>query len=304
MRTTTDFYYANLHTVDWDLDNDGLWGEVADDNLDINHDVVVSRLPFNDALEVKQIVQNFIDFQEKHGEQWQRTVILAHGYLSGTYDLAGDAERIDRDLLKPNEFSALKLYVNKDKTKSSHFDPKNVTALDDNSYMALLKPDGQGLALLSAHGMTNGMSSVYIDQNGAERSIGFGLWSSVRNHPLSGIFLLNGCNTAPTITANGYPTPETLDTELDKQGSSWSSLNKPVHGNIAKEYLRSGAVAVIASTVGSDSGSQVLEYELVRQLISNEKTIGDAFIDAKEEAGPKRDYQSFYLVGDPTIKLK
>lgn len=301
---TTDFYYANLHTKDWDLDKDDLWGEIKDDKLDIYHDVVVSRIPFNDAETVKQVMQQMIGFHKKKGEQWQRRVILAHGYLSENDDLAGYADKIDKNILIPNGFSSKKLYVNKGKTQSSYFDPKKVTALDDSSYMTSLKPEGQGLALLAAHGMTNGMSSIYVKSDGNRDSIGFGLWNSVINQRLSGIFLLNACNTAPMLTPNGYSTPETLDTELHKQGSLWSSVNKPVHRNIAKEYLRSGAVSVIASTVGSDSGSQVLEYELARQLIEEGQTIGNAFIRAKEKAGSARAYQSFYLVGDPTIRLK
>jgi len=301
---STDFYYANLHTADWDLDDDDLWGEIADDNLDIHHDVIVSRIPFNDAATIRLVARNMVDFDKERGAQWMRRVVLAHGFMNAEYDLAGYAETIDRDLLVPNGFSSDKLYVKKGKTKSAYFDTANATALSDAAYIGALSARGQGLALLAAHGATNGMVSKYVDQNGNVQSLPFGNWVSVKGHSMSGLFLLNGCNTAPTLTANGYSTPQTLDQELHSQGSLWSSLGKPVHGNIVKEYLKSGAVAVIASTVGSDAGSQVMEHEFAKRLVSDGDTVGEAFAKSKEKAGPKRDYQSFYLTGDPTLRLR
>lgn len=301
---STDFYYANLHTSDWDLDDDGLWGEITDDKLDIHHDVVVSRIPFNDAATIGLVARSMVDFDKERGAKWMRRVVLAHGFVDAEYDLAGYAETIDKDLLSPKGFVSDKLYVNKGKTKSAYFDAANATALSDAAYIGALSTKGQGLALLAAHGATNSMISMYVDQNDHEQSLRFGNWGSVKDHPMDGIFLLNGCNTAPTLTPNGYSTPQTLDQELHSQGSLWSSLGKPVHGNIVKEYLKSGAVAVIASTVGSDAGSQVMEHEFAKRLVSDGDTVGEAFAKSKEKAGPKRDYQSFYLTGDPTLRLR
>ncbi|MET0069739.1 MAG: C25 family cysteine peptidase [Candidatus Thiodiazotropha sp.] len=301
---STDFYYANLHTHDWDLDNDGLWGEFADDKLDINHDVVVSRIPFNDAATVSQVSKNFIAFDDARGESWQRRVVLAHGFLNASFDLAKDAEKIVSELLSPNGYSSHKLYVNKAGTKSEYFDSSGAEALSNASYLNALSPQGQGLSLLAAHGSTTGMSSVYLDDSDNQQWIVFGDWWSVQGKALDGIFFLNGCNTAPTLTSNGYPPMQEIEADLNAQGSSWSSIDKPTHGNIAKEYLKSGAVAVIASTVGSEAGSQKMEYELVKRLVVDEEPIGDAFFHAKEAVGPVRAYQTFYLVGDPTLSLR
>lgn len=305
---STDFYYANLHTQNWDRDNDGLWAEIKDDKLDIRHDIIVSRIPFNDPATVSKLMQQFIDFHKKSGEAWQRKVILAHGFLSKNHDLAGDAEKIDQNILQPHGFTSSKLYVdtktsNTGKTKSI-YSSTQTKALENGSYMGELKKEGQGLTLAAAHGSTTSMVSIYEKLDGTDADIIFGDWWSVQNHPLSGIFFLNGCNTAPTLTANGYPANDSLDSQLDKLGSRWSSINKPVHGNIAKEYLKSGAVAVIASTVGSDSGSQEFEYEFTKQLVANGHTIGYSFVKGKEKAGSSRAIQTFYLVGDPTIRLK
>ena len=305
---STDFYYANLHTKDWDLDNDGLWGEIIDDKLDIHSDIVLSRIPFNDAAIVKQVMQQMIDFSRKNGKQWQRRVILAHGFMSKKDDLAGYAEKIDQDILIPGGFTSVKLYVNTTKsnagkTKSSYFD-SNTIPLGNASYIRAIKLNGQGLVLAAAHGSIDSMVSIYEKIDGSQGKFSFGNLHSIRNRPLSGIFFLNGCNTAPTLTHKGYPATNSLDMQLHKQGSRWSSLNKPVYGNIGKEYLKSGAVAVIASTVGSDSGSQDFEYNFTKLLVSNPKTVGDAFMQSKELAGTNRAYRSFYLMGDPTIRLK
>jgi hypothetical protein len=305
---STDFYYANLHTQNWDLDKDDLWGEEKDDKLDIHHDIIVSRIPFNNQTVVSNLMQQFIDFHKKSGEVWQRKVILAHGFVNYTDDLAKYAEKIDKDILQPNGFSTTKLYVdtvasNRGKTKSA-FSSSHTEPLGNVSYMDKLKKEGQGLVLAAAHGTTASMQSIYQKIDGSKGEINFGLYGSVRNHSLSGIIFLNGCNTAPTLTQNGYPATNSLDSQLDKQGSKWSSIGKPVHGNIAKEYLKSGAVAVIASTVGSDSGSQDFEYEFAKQLITDGQTIGFSFAKGKETAGSRRAIQTFYLMGDPTITLK
>ena len=305
---STDFYYANLDTQDWDLDNDDLWGEINDDKLDIRNNIILSRIPFNDHAIVSKVMQQFIDFHEKSGEQWQRKVILAHGFMSKSDDLAGYAEKIDKNILQPNGFTSSKLYVdtktsNAGKTKSV-YSSAQTKPLGNGSYMGELTKEGQGLTLAAAHGTTTSMVSIYEKLDGTEGDIAFGDWGSVKNHPLSGIFFLNGCNTAPTLTPNGYPATDSLDSQLDKQGSRWSSINMPTHGNIAKEYLKSGAVAVIASTVGSDTGSQEFEYEFAKQLVESGQTIGLSFVKGKEKAGSSRAIQTFYLVGDPTIRLK
>lgn len=305
---STDFYYANLHTQNWDLDNDGLWGEIKDDKLDIHHDIIVSRIPFNDQTIVSKVMQQFINFHEKSGETWQRKVILAHGFSSKNDDLAAYAEEIDKNILQPNGFTSSKLYVdtktsNAGKTKSA-YSSALTKPLGNGSYMGELTKEGQGLTLAAAHGSTTSMVSKYEKLDGTDGDIVFGDWWSVKNHPLSGIFFLNGCNTAPTLTQNGYPATDSLDSQLDKQGSRWSSISRPTYGNIAKEYLKSGAVAVIASTVGSDSGSQEFEYEFAKQLVASGQTLGLSFVKGKEKAGSSRAIQTFYFVGDPTITLK
>jgi len=305
---STDFYYANLHTQNWDLDNDNLWGEIIDDKLDIRHDVIVSRIPFNDKETVSKLMNQFIAFHKNLGEAWQRRVILAHGFMNKNDDLAGYAEKIEKDILEPNGFSASKLYVDTKISKAgktkSKYSSSQTKALGNASYMGELTMNGQGLTLAAAHGSPTSMVSIYEKLDGSEGNIAFGTFSSVKNHPLSGIFFLNGCSTAPTLTPNGYPANNSLDLQLDKQASRWSSIKKPVHGNIAKEYLRSGAVAVIASTVGSDAGNQIFEYEFAYQLINHGQTVGHSFVKGKEKAGSKRDYQTFYLTGDPTVKIK
>jgi hypothetical protein len=305
---STDFYYANLHTQNWDLDNDNLWGEIEDDKLDIRHDIIVSRIPFNDKENVSKIMDQFITFHQNLGKSWQRRVILAYGFMSKNDDLAGYAEKIDKELLKPNGFSATKLYVdttisNAGKTKSK-YSSSLTKPLGNGSYMSALKMNGQGLILVAAHGSTTSMISIYEKLDGSEGYIPFGRLPSVKNHPLSGILFLNGCSTAPTLSTDGYPANNSVDSQLDKQGSRWSSIKKPVYKSIAKEYLKSGAVAVIASTVGSDSGSQKFEYEFTKQLINDGHTVGYSFVKGKERAGFKRDYQTFYLTGDPTVRLK
>lgn len=223
-------------------------------------------------------------------------------------DLAGYAEEIDENILQPNGFTSSKLYVDTKTSKTgktkSGYSSAQTKALDNTSYMDELTKEGQGLTLAAAHGSTTSMVSYNEELNGTDGDFAFGDWWSVQNHPLSGIFFLNGCNTAPMLTPNGYPATASLDSQLDKQGSRWSSIGKPVHGNIAKEYLKSGAVAVIASTVGSDLGSQEFEYEFAKQLVANGQTIGFSFVKGKEKAGSSRAIQSFYLVGDPTISLK
>jgi len=61
-----DFYFADL-TGEWDVDNDGVWGERYIDDPDLTPELIVGRLPFNSPEEVANYVDKLIVYETNPG---------------------------------------------------------------------------------------------------------------------------------------------------------------------------------------------------------------------------------------------
>ncbi|MEM3871989.1 MAG: C25 family cysteine peptidase, partial [Nitrososphaeria archaeon] len=73
-RVPTDHYYADL-TGDWDSDGDGYFGEYGEDNFDLNPEVIVGRIPFDDSNTVSSILQRIMNFSQDNGS-WKKNILL------------------------------------------------------------------------------------------------------------------------------------------------------------------------------------------------------------------------------------
>jgi hypothetical protein len=61
-----DLYFADL-TGDWDVDNDGVWGEKYHDNPDIVPELRVGRLPINSVQEARQYIDKLKAYETNPG---------------------------------------------------------------------------------------------------------------------------------------------------------------------------------------------------------------------------------------------
>jgi hypothetical protein len=110
----TDFYYASLDVEDWDLDNDNRWGEFTEDSLDLHAEVLVGRIPFNDAATIQSIADSIVAFERDIGG-WKRNALLTHGFMdianaSRKTDNAVEAEMLLDDVFDPYGWTTTKLY--------------------------------------------------------------------------------------------------------------------------------------------------------------------------------------------------
>jgi len=63
-RVATDYYYADLEG-NWDKDNDSVYGEVNDDEINWKPNLIVGRIPSSDPLIVRSILYSYIEFEKQ-----------------------------------------------------------------------------------------------------------------------------------------------------------------------------------------------------------------------------------------------
>ncbi len=309
-----DFYYANLHTLNWDPDGDQMWGEFEDDQFSkmAKHDVVVSRIPFNDAGRVQRALGNAIEFEKNQGS-WKRNAILACGFSDPKTDGANLGERIDNDVLKPAGWTANKFYFRKEKTSSHFLGQPNTQLLERSVLAGGIAPQHQGLIILSGHGNPTGLASYYTTQSGGDATEFFHGTPDISSNFCSAVVFVSGCSTGPPVGGNG-PHPG-----VPVMKSLWTATAADTRAeHFGKNYLAGGAVAVIVASAGGDYGQgwqkpqdgmcQSLTYYFTRNLVSRRQSTGDAFFDAMDEYvdnhGLSRGVRVFYLVGDPSVAIK
>jgi len=309
-----DYYYANMMTSNWDLDGDDKWGEfkVSDtdpqDNFDPVHDIVVSRIPENNPDIVANICNNIVDFEKDTGA-WKKKMLMLSGFMDSLTDGAVMSEMVESDILKPNGWTAKKLYADMEKTKSVYLGEPNTNTLTQANYLAEVGPQLQSYVLLTGHGAPGHMESFYMsNQNEGKRFI-FASGSDIFGNFFSGLVFMNGCSTAPPIGDN--------TTGLDQLYSLCNTIGKNTRLHNGKRYLRSGAVAAIGSSAGSDyesqwddpsdGGSSSLAYYFNQRLIGNKESVGDAFfnsmVDYVNNHTIQRGIRIFYLMGDPSLVI-
>jgi hypothetical protein len=61
-----DLYFSDMDG-EWDLDNDGIWGEPQEDRPDLLPDLFVGRVPCGDITEVKSFVEKLLTYEKNPG---------------------------------------------------------------------------------------------------------------------------------------------------------------------------------------------------------------------------------------------
>lgn len=111
----TDYYYAEL-SGDWDLDRDGLYGEINDFNatggIDVFAEVLVGRIPYYGSFsDLQSILQKTIDYETgKFSGNWIKNVVLSMApsdSLTPAYQLG---ELIKDNVVNPAGFKAIRVY--------------------------------------------------------------------------------------------------------------------------------------------------------------------------------------------------
>lgn len=95
--TPTDYYYANLQTMNWDANGNGIYGEV-EDSLDLFPTVAVTRIPVSNAIAAMTIVNRIIQYErEPDIENWNDTILM-----SGYHTVEQNGQQVCRAQYKSN----------------------------------------------------------------------------------------------------------------------------------------------------------------------------------------------------------
>ncbi len=327
----SDHFFAKLSGGDtgeqvWNSDGDVRWGELHDDEMTAEPDVLVGRIPLSDATEVGTAVQAMIIFEQDDGG-WKHSALMAAGYAtihSATSKCDGAVlmEYIRGQLLDPNGWSHTRIYEQTGLGTSTYtgtidYDtsPANVvTAWNDTNH---------GLAILSDHGSPGGLSGHVWNHDTltVTNQVDPGEWSfsdlfrftdvAALTTTHSSIVGLLGCNTLMLVTPP-WPIPD--QTMADPGGYT---------ENTGGELLARGAAAGVVgfSSPGPcsspgwskpDHGNyNTIGYYFTENLIQNHYTLGRSLYEAKIRYTNKfwnNNYQpfhwSFHLFGDPSMILE
>lgn len=118
----TDLYFADL-TGNWDLDNDGNFGEFEDDFMqdggpDHYAELNIGRIPVYSKTKVEHILSKLIRYEEETKESaksWRYNVLLPMNNMNDVADSNFTpgirlAEAIKADILEPNNFESFRIY--------------------------------------------------------------------------------------------------------------------------------------------------------------------------------------------------
>jgi len=327
----SDHFFAKLSGGDtgeqvWNQDGDVRWGELHDDEMTVEPDVLVGRIPLNDATEVGTAVQTMITF-EQDDDAWKHSALMAAGYATihsatSKRDGAVLMEYIREHLLDPNGWSYTRIFEQTGLGISTYTPPPDYDTSPANVVTAW-NGSNHGLAILFDHGGPGGLSGHVWqhDTLTVTNQVDPGEWawsdlyrfqdvaSLTTTHP--SLVELLGCNTLMLVKPP-WPIPD--ETMADPGGYT---------GNVGGEMLARGAAAGVvgfsspgpASSAGwstPDHGEiYSVAYYFTENLIQNHYTLGRSLYEAKIRYTNKfwnNNYQpfhwSFHLFGDPSMILE
>ena len=278
--TPTDYYYADL-TGDWDLDNDGLYGEFVDDfgpgGVDRYAEVFVGRIPYyGNIVQLGFILAKTIAYENETDTSWRKNVLLPmrpSDELTPGFPLG---EAIKDDLLAVKNWPYHRIY-------DEHFylnPPPETVPCNEANVRSVWSSNPFGLAVWWAHGSISYASGIM--------SIGSTTY-------------LN--NDYPTFTfqatcGNAYPEdPDNLAYALLKNGGIVT-----IGASRTSWYI---VGQVLFQNHPSNAG---MAYEYTSRLVGARTSCGFALHDLRERIYPTtaefwKNYVAFNIYGDPSLHL-
>ncbi len=296
--TETDLYYGLL-SEDIDKDGDGFPGELWDDRMKIEPDLIVGRIPFDNNYDIESVLLNTKSFEKDPPQK----AVLAGTFISypgetylGAKIYNGDGAREEELISKLLSVKTVKLYDKKGSFPSIyHCD----FPLNEKNFYSVIKD--AGFTDWVAHGNPYGAyNTVWTDSNGngipdEDNSFDKFIYKKDLPSKVSGIFFSGSC------------------------------LNEHGKDNLGIALLKKGAVSFLGSTEISfspsyftdrnDGGTGSINYYFVKNLISG-KTVGESlynsfeyffnnllFADLEDPVeGSLMDIYDYNIYGDPALK--
>lgn len=325
----SDHFYAKLSGGDtsedvWNRDNDARWGELHDDEMIVTPDVLVGRIPLNEASDITNAINAMIAYEQDSGG-WKHTALLAGGYnditsATSKTDNAVLMELIRKDLLDPNGWSYTRLYEKSGLGTSTYTPPPDDDVSNANVVTAWNAAD-YGLAILDNHGNADGLSGVYWQHD--TTNIGTAddkevVWSDLfqksdvanLTNTHTPIVELIGCSSL-IMVGPPWPDPDqtmaTPGSYTDNTGSELlaNGMAAGLVGFSAPEPYRSGWSKL------DDGDMSTVAYYFAEDLVQNQYSLGWSLFDTKIRYTAKfynNNYEPFHwafnLFGDPSMVLE
>ena len=276
----SDYYYADL-TGDWDLDQDGLYGEEYGDfgigGVDRNWEVLVGRIPYyGNMKELDRILSKIIFYENERREKagWRKKALLAMEPSDASTPGYHLGEAIKADVIRPDsEWGYHRVYEERYGLAPS---PETYPCTVDNVTKAW-NGSRFGAIFWWTHGWAQGASDI-MDLTHA----------ATLNDSFPGFTFQSSCH-------NSYP---------------------EVTNNLSYALLQNGAIATVGATrvswyypgqtyfAGSSSNAG-MTYEYARRLIDEEIDSGHALYEMKQVLFSNiwMNFTVFNIYGDPSTGL-
>jgi hypothetical protein len=306
----SDYYYCDL-SGDWDLNDDGRYGEIFVDDqaggADFYPEVYVGRIPTDDPTEMSAICRKITDFQSDTGS-WKHKAMLMGAVSSYLFELGSIlptygsplSQKIKADILDPLAYESTTMYEQEGLAPDPV--PCDIPLTHEN--VLATWPGGYGIVNILAHG-----SSTSVSRKIWEYDNGNGI-------PESGEIHWNNF-------LNSYDTDMLDDSHPSIVFSCACDNARPTSSvNLMASLLKKGACATVGSTgisfymAGWQSeywgGNNSMSYMFWKYLLQDGYRIGkalrmcDVWIKATcDWLGnyTRANLFDFNLYGDPAMKL-
>jgi len=311
----TDYYYADL-TGDWDSDNDGYFGEYGQDNIDLTPDVIVGRIPFDDALTVSNVLSRIKQYILDTTGSWKKKALLLGAITNyknenstgwDKTDGAAIMEAMWNDFLKPNGYTRTTMYEKEGLSPSTY--TCDYPLNEDNVVTHWKNDGGYGIVAWYAHGLQN----VALRQIWEQDKNNDGVPQRDDENPD-----INEMKWLPFISVNDAKNLDTNHPSVVFSGSCLNSYPENLN-NLSASLLKYSCASVIGSTRESwgsagwnspdYSSNATIEYYTLKHYASDNMSLGDAFFKAKVDNAnlPGTEWKTlantydFNLYGDPSL---
>ena len=308
----TDYYYADLSLPDsesWDQDSDGYFGEFQDDNPDFLADVYVGRIPTSNPSRVTYTLNKIVTFESDTSE-WKQSALHAGAFFYFTNEENTGWPAMDgAESLDYFEETIMQDWTISHYSEQSGLEPSTIKwpALTQGSFTSDWRTGKYAIVNWQGHGWTTGVSrKVWIFDDGDE------------------VPEANEMSWKSFINVNSG-----LDDDYPSIVTAVSCYvgcpEKDTSGNLAIKLLTDpnlGAAVGIVSSARSPygevdwpttpGGSDSIMYEFNKNIIHNNKSIGDALYESKYFCTTNYGWGSWYeshdmftfnLFGDPSMLL-
>ena len=314
----SDYYYSDI-TGNWDLDEDGKYGEYGDDDVDFIPEISVGRIPSDDKDTVARICENIMQFGSDTGT-WKKNVLLlgaisyyqgleSYGWVYDRSDCATIMEECRIDIFDPEDFNYVRMY------EAEGLRPSTYNCEHPLEYSNVLSEWKNNYAIVNMVGHSN--------ENLAARWI----WDHDDGDNIPEV------GEGELIYKDILTRSDSQALSMEKPPIVFSGGCSQLHGpnNMGRSFIeKNAAVAYIGTTdLGfynitrvwndeSDGGFASIDYYFFYYLISQDQTCGDALSNSKlyfsnhfmfNEYNPEWIYRCYStlmgttLYGDPALSL-